>query len=204
MGRDKALTRLEDDGPTLIETTVARLRLIVEDVFIVATDRPEYAGFAETVADEFSGAGVLGGIATGLHHAGGRDLLVVACDHPFLSVPLLTFMSEVDASYDALVPKTRGRSKQGGEFILQTLHAIYRPSCLPALEREISNGYKNSTGFFDRVHIRAIEEDELRRFDPDLRSLWSANTPEALDRAREIARAGPEGGPVVDYTQWSY
>ena len=71
------------------------------DPFVIApVDRGyEHLG-VRVVPDAFPGGGVLGGIATGLHEIANEDdlLLVVACDHPFLSVELLAYMSEIDTS----------------------------------------------------------------------------------------------------------
>jgi molybdopterin-guanine dinucleotide biosynthesis protein A len=204
MGRDKALLQLEEGGPTLLELTIAVLAQIAERVFVIAPlDREYQRSGVEVVPDAFPDGGALGGIATGLIAAGNRDLFVAACDHPFLSAPLLRMMATIDGDFDALAPRTRGRSRQGGNEIVQTLHAIYRPSCLPILRDELARGYASSRSFFDRVKLRTLDEPELRLFDPELRSLFSANTPDEFDEARRIHRImrGPEG--QLDYTQSS-
>ena len=190
MGRDKALLRLEEDGPTFLETTIAKLAVVANPVFVVAPFDRDYQRFGvDVVPDAFPGGGGLGGIATGLIAADGCDVIAVACDHPFLSVSLLRWMASIDDEYDALAPRTRGQSRQGGDQIVQTLHAIYRPDCLPVLRDEIARGYRNSMSFFNRVRLRAIDEDELRAIDPELLSLLSANTPDSLEEARRISRA---------------
>jgi hypothetical protein len=38
-------------------------------------------------------------------------------------------------------------------------------------------------GFFEQVHVQRIPELEVRRFDPDLRSFFNVNTPEAVQQA---------------------
>jgi hypothetical protein len=40
--------------------------------------------------------------------------------------------------------------------------------------------------FFDEIELRAIDEAEVRRIDPELRSFFNANTPEAAAEARRI------------------
>lgn len=198
MGRDKALLEFEPGGPSLLERTIERVAAVALKPFIVAPLERSYERFGVAVIpDAFPGGGALGGIATGLARIGTEeDLLVVGCDHPFLNVELMRYMANVDGQYDALVPRTRGASRQGGELILQTLHAIYRPSCLPALDATLARGYSSSKAFFSQICVRPIDEPELRKLDPDLRSLLSVNTPEALDAARRIAG---QGDPV-DYT----
>ena len=204
MGHDKALLRLDDRGPTLLESTAKCLARITGQVVVIAPEDRGYQqlGF-EVISDVFPGGGPLGGIATGLIAGDGTDLLVVACDHPFLSGSLLEWMATLDGAFDAVAPKTHGESRQGGEQIVHTLHAIYRPSCLPVLEELITVGYRSSTDLFNRIRLRALSEAEMSARDPSLRSLLNVNTPEALEWARQIRRA--EGNPTtrLDYTQQS-
>lgn len=204
MGRDKAMMSLEPNGPSLLAMAIERAGKVASDVMIIAPAERGYGGFGpRVIPDAFPGAGVLGGIATGLLHANGDDLLVVACDHPFLSVALLAHVAAVDEEYDVLIPRTRGESRQGGKFTLQTLHAIYRPSCLDALRNVLAHGYVSAASFFSQVDVRPIDEPELRAIDPDLLSLFSANTPESFDAARRLAREQANRSGSVDYTQES-
>jgi len=52
------------------------------------------------------------------------------------------------------------------------------------------------------VRVTPITAEQILRFDPDLRSFFNANTPEALAEARRLIAAGEpalgvaEGGPV--------
>jgi molybdopterin-guanine dinucleotide biosynthesis protein A len=57
-------------------------------------------------------------------------------------------------------------------------------------------------GFFDDVRVRSIEIDEVRRFDPDLRSFFNANTPEAAEEARRLLTL-PDGGTGPERTATS-
>jgi len=201
MGQDKALLRFEPEGPTLLEMTIASLARIVARVIVIAPLERGYQSLGlEVVSDAFPGAGALGGIATGLLAVGSCDLFVVACDHPFLSEPLIRHLASLENDYDVLAPRTQGRSRQGGPFVVQTLHAIYRPSCLPVLRDVIEKGYESSMDLFRQVNLRTIDEPELRRFDPELRSLISVNTPETLAQTRATARKAAEQDGRVDYT----
>jgi molybdopterin-guanine dinucleotide biosynthesis protein A len=75
--------------------------------------------------------------------------------------------------------------------VYQTLHAIYGKSCLPAIEARIAREELQVVGFFDDVAVRTIDLPEIRALDPDGRSFFNANTPEALAEASRLA-AGPE------------
>jgi molybdopterin-guanine dinucleotide biosynthesis protein A len=96
-------------------------------------------------------------------------------------------MANQPRDYDVLIPYLPGESRQGRGFIYQTLHAIYGKGCLPAIERRLAAGRKQVIGFFDDVRVRPIDEATVRTFDPELRSFFNANTPEALAAARAMA-----------------
>jgi molybdopterin-guanine dinucleotide biosynthesis protein A len=184
MGVDKALLAL-DDGRPFVLRTADRAGAVADDVFVVATARPEYEELGlRVVPDSHPADGTLGGIATALEHARHEYCLVLACDLPFLSVALLRRMVELPRGYDVLVPRTEGESRQGSGLVHHTLHAIYRKRCLPAILDSLECGRRKIVGFFDKVAVQTIDETELRRYDPLLRSFFNTNTPEALEQAR--------------------
>lgn len=189
MGSDKALLRLTNDGPTLLEIVIQRVRPLTDDLFVVASERPEYAGFGLPVRpDRYSDGAVLGAVGSAISHARHDRCLLVSCDHPFLSVSLLSRMISWPGEWDALVPTTRGESRQGGDTIRQTLHAVYHKRCLDEIERMLLIGQRQIVRFLDQVRVEEIDEVTLRRFDPLLRSFFSVNTPEALMEAKRWAR----------------
>jgi molybdopterin-guanine dinucleotide biosynthesis protein A len=52
--------------------------------------------------------------------------------------------------------------------------------------------------FLDGLRVDRFQEQEMRLFDPELRSFFNTNTPEDLARAREVvgsASAGPTQVP---------
>ena len=117
--------------------------------------------------------------------------LVVACDMPFLSGALLRRMADEPRDYDVLVPVIPGESRQGSEGkVFQTLHAIYSKRCLPAIESRIREGKRQVVGFFDAVRVREIDVAEILEWDPELRSFFNANTPDALAAAATLGDAG--------------
>jgi len=187
MGTDKALLPLQAGGPPLLRLVLDRIEAVADEVTIVATDRPAYGRFGvPLVADRFGDGGTLGGIATALATARHDHCLVVGCDMPFLSVALLRWMVDQPRDYDILIPRLPGESRQGSGFVLQTLHAIYGRACLPAIERRLRAGRRQVIGFFDDVRVRIVEPETVRRFDPNLRSFFNANTPAAAEEARRL------------------
>lgn len=188
MGTDKALIRLTPDGPTLVERVVAALQAVASDVFLVANDdRLGFLGL-RTVPDVVPGAGSLGGIYSAVTGASTEHCLVVACDMPLLSVPLLRALAAERRDYDVLAPFIKvGENRQGKtDGVYETLHAIYGRGALPAIEEQLSAGRYRIVGFFPQVRVRALPEEEVRRHDPELHSFFNVNTPERLIEARRM------------------
>ncbi len=198
MGEDKALLPLVPGRAPLLAIVLERLGGVADDLFVVATDRPGYAAFgAPLYADEYPEAGTLGGIATALRRARHDHCVVLACDMPFINPRFLAWMAAQPRSYDALVPRVPGESRQGTGTIWQTLHAIYGKGCVAAIERRLAVGERKVIGFFDEVRVTPIDVAQIARFDPDLRSFFNANTPEALAEARRMIGDEPEPPPRV-------
>lgn len=187
LGTDKALVQLADGGPTLLETVTHTARQLASDVFVVATDRPEYHLAGVPIRpDLYPDAGVLGGIASALRHSENDRCLVLSCDHPFLNLELLRALIDVPG-YDIVVPAVAGESRQGSGTIRQTLHAVYGRTCLPAIETSLAAGQRQIVRFFDHVRVFDFPESRIREIDPKGQSFFSVNTPEALLEARLIA-----------------
>ena len=139
---------------------------------------PEY----RIAVDRFAGAGALGGIYTGLEAAGSDWALVVACDLPFISPPLLRYLAGQRRrdGVDAVVPVIGDRP--------EPTHALYSRRCLPAIRARLNAGQLKAAGFLDDVAVRYLNETELRRYDPQLLSFFNINCPRDLARARALAR----------------
>ena len=196
MGRDKALLPLVEGGKPLLSLVLERLGSVSDDVLVVANDRDRYASFGvRVVPDLHPEVGALGGIHTAIAMSRNEHCFVVACDMPFLNLPLLHRMADEPRDFDVLVPLLPGESRQRQDgLVFQTLHAIYSKRCLPFIEKGIRDGRKQVIGFFEEVRVRTLDLSEVVRWDPDLRSFFNANTPEALIAAGEM-ETRPQEGP---------
>jgi molybdopterin-guanine dinucleotide biosynthesis protein A len=192
MGIDKALIRLVPGGPTLIERVAMAVGAVADEVLIVANDDRLAPLGLPIVPDAYPGAGSLGGIYSAVAAAAHDHCLVVACDMPFLSVPLLRAMADIPRDYDVLAPYlVVGENRQGGgKGVYETLHAIYGRGALPAMREQLEAGRFRIVGFFPQVRVRALPEEELRQHDPALRSFFNVNTPERLAEARGMSGVG--------------
>lgn len=181
MGTDKALARV--GGKRLLERVVGTLRGLFPEVLIVADRAGRYRNLeGQVIPDLLPGKAVLGGIYTGLTAASFPKAFFAACDMPFLNPSLITYLMDRAAGVDVVIPEAHGE--------LHTLHAIYSKTCLPFIKEALDAGRLKVTGFFPQVRVEVVPEETLRRFDPDLLSLFNANTPEDLALARRLAGEG--------------
>ena len=183
-GIPKAL--IQFGGRPLIEHIAETLRSVLSDCLVVTNTPDLYASLGlPMVGDVFPEGGSLGGIYSGLRAAPGDHALCVACDMPFLSAPLVAHLASRAAEADVVIPDAAGE--------LQTLHAVYGKSCLPAMERRLRAGQLKIVGFFDDVRVVRVPPDEVARFaDPDV-AFMNLNTPEDLACARALWGRKPAG-----------
>jgi molybdopterin-guanine dinucleotide biosynthesis protein A len=189
MGTDKALLPLVPGAQPMLGLVLERLSAVADDVLVVANEQERYASFgARVVPDLYPQVGALGGIQAAIAWSAHEHCLVVACDMPFLSLPLLRRMASEPRNYDVLVPLLPGESRQRSDgLVFQTLHAIYSKRCLPFIQERIAEGKRQVVGFFEDVRVRTLDVAEVVRLDPDLRSFFNANTPEALLAAARVS-----------------
>lgn len=180
MGQDKAWLDL-GDGVPLVRRVAAALGAVADELIVVSND-PGYERLGYAVhADRYGETGAFGGIATAVAAASGDLVCVAACDMPFPSAAVYRLLLDAIAEHDVAIPLI------GGEY--ETMHALYRKSCLPAMEARLARGQLRVISFFDDVRVRAVSADEIRAVDPELRSFTNLNTPEELARARAAARS---------------
>lgn len=185
LGTDKALLTLNG------ETLLARALRVIADVtaeqmVIGPPERQQHAGTTRTHPDEFPGSGPLGGIYTALSSANHDLVLVVACDMPFLSVPLLGYLLTLSDGYDVVLPRPDGRGEQ--------LHAVYRRTCLAPIKQRLDSGDYKIDRFFGEVRVRVVDEAELRHYDADLRSFRNVNTAADWAEAQALLARPSAGG----------
>ena len=109
------------------------------------------------------------------------DALVVACDMPLLSAPLLRHMIELAPEADIVLPLLERP---------EPLHAVYSRVCLEPIQERIEAGELKVAALLEAVRVRYVPEEECRRFDPELRSFMNANTDADLARIRAIVARG--------------
>lgn len=176
MGRDKAT--LPFSGSDLLHTVLARLAPVCDHLIVVSNIQREIlVPDVIVVPDKYPQCGPLAGMHAGLKASATAYNFVVACDMPFLSTEAVAYMAAAAQGFDAAVPFIDG--------YYHPLHAVYHQNCLSFIEQTLQDGNYRVLDFYAKVRLRQISAAELRRFDPQLKTLDNINTPEDLAKLRQ-------------------
>jgi molybdopterin-guanine dinucleotide biosynthesis protein A len=179
MGTPKALLPFADEP--LIVHIVRRLQPLFDDIVVVAAPDQQLPEMSvRVIHDDVAYQGPVGGIYYGLNAAAGEFGFVTSCDSAFLNQALISYLLSLRADYDAVVPRWDGR--------FQPLLAVYRKTVVPLLESQLAKGELRLVDLIDKVRTRRVEEDEIRRFDPEGTSFFNMNCPEDYDEALRLQR----------------
>jgi molybdopterin-guanine dinucleotide biosynthesis protein A len=182
-GRDKAAEVV--GGRSLLQHVVDAVSPIAHEIVVVAGrgggfPPVECARPLKEVRDVREG-GALGGLYTGMLAAAYPQAVALACDMPLLSLPLLRHLRGLlTDECDVVMPRWRGRE--------EPLHAFYRRTCIPAVERLLDRGGRRFVDFLPEVRVRYVPQEEIERFDPEGRSFWNVNSEEDLVRLLPLLR----------------
>lgn len=166
MGRTKAL--VDVDGAPMAQWVIAALRGVgCVEVTAIGGDPDELSALdAAVIPDDHPGEGPLGGIATALRihgsHPGG-DVLVVACDLPFLGpddLDRLVTAGAADLDADAIVARTNRREPGC---------ALWRPSSRAVVRSAFGDG--------ERAVHRVLDALRVVEVDLPVSSLRNINAP---------------------------
>ena len=171
-GSNKALSRI--DGERLIHRLCKRVGAVTDRMALITNSPEEYAFLnLDSRKDLVPRCGPIGGIYTALRTAETPLCLCVACDMPFISPALLEYMVERSPGYDVIVPVQDGRE--------EPLCAVYRNTCVSAIDNRIQAGKYKITGFFDEVRVLRVAPEDAGIHDADM--FFNINRPEDYDEA---------------------
>lgn len=178
MGTDKSQLRLEQQ--TFTQRIAETLLQLTDSVFIVGRDSDESS--LRSVADVYPKWGALGGIHAALAACSLEWAIVVACDLPFVTSELFSYLAEQRMDHDAVVPiQEDGRP--------QPLAALYRVDpCLRQATDLIEAGRRRPLDLLNAVKTRWVAFDEMRNFARAQSFFVNINTPEDYDAIRGHSR----------------
>ena len=177
MGRDKALVKIA--GRSMAEWVAEAVQSVVSEVVVLGRSGT-LAGLECVPDDHPSRRGPLAGLATALRLSGGRSLLVVAVDQPWVRRETLANLLDWAGPLHAVVPLA--------DDARQVTCAVYPGSWMEqARTEDAADGSIQS--LLDHLLHRTVEETEWRSWEEDGRSWHSVDSEAALKAGLE--RFGP-------------
>ena len=174
-GKDKAL--LLFSGETFLRRKIRLLSAFCESLLVVAAAAAAGAAFENldvpVIRDEAPGIHCIGplmGLYTGLKHSETDINFVTTVDSPFISGELAAKLRQQAAGFDVFIPMWTGYP--------EPLFGVYRKTCLPAIERVLSENRRRIVSFYPHITVGYLPEEEVRRFDPQGLSFINVNTEE--------------------------
>jgi molybdopterin-guanine dinucleotide biosynthesis protein A len=169
MGRNKALIPLQ--GRTMISRLAGEAGRLTDQILISANNIPDYESLGlPIVPDVYKGQGPLAGLHAAMTYSERPLLLALACDLPSVKESFLRLLVRVAEGYDAVIPVT-------ADGLPHPLCAVYRRSCLTALERNLEAGVNKITEVLKSLSVKWLPESPANFLAQDVCNL---NTPEDL------------------------
>ena len=177
MGRNKAFLKIQ--GKTFIERQIDLLREIFDEIIISANTPSEYTFLnISVIKDVYPEKGPLGGIYTGLMNSRSLHTFFLACDMPFVELPLIQYLKGLVKDFDVVVPQ----SERG----LEPLHAFYSKNCLAPIKRELTRNNLRIISFFSDVKVKIVELDTLTSSKSFRDSIRNLNTPDDYESVKNL------------------
>ena len=168
MATPKAL--LPFGGEPLLVHVVRRLQPLFSELIVVAAPEQQLPQVPATIIhDDEPYQGPVGGLYYGLRRISYDCAFVTSCDAPFASVGLVSHLVRIRDHYDVVVPRWEGR--------YQPLFAVYHRQVVKVLGEQLEAGELRPVSLFEKVTTRVVDEEEVRRFDPEGASFINMNTP---------------------------
>ena len=147
MGRDKALLPFRN---TVLADHVASQVEAAADSATLVGDPEQYAHLGRPVIPDLrAGRGPLGGIEAALAASAADWNLIVACDMPGISVPVLIALLEeaIHSESDCVLP-------QSGSRLPEPLCAVYHRRCLPAIVCALDKNLNKVTDSLSELRVK--------------------------------------------------
>jgi molybdopterin-guanine dinucleotide biosynthesis protein A len=185
-GREKYFFMYE--GKTFIERLIGTLEHEVDEIILVAKDPEQCKRFdhltgVRCITDIRPGIGPIGGLHAGAKAAHGDTVFVSACDMPCIDAGVVHYLFESLGDADAVIPSWN-------YDMIEPLHAVYRRSVLLSyLEDHVSYSLRP---MIRSINTRYVSVEDLRRFDPELKTFTNINKVEDLEQMNAGSAPGPD------------
>jgi molybdopterin-guanine dinucleotide biosynthesis protein A len=177
MGTNKSFVPLA--GKPIITHVIERVSQLDLPIILITNSPEQYAHFGLPMfPDVYTERSSLVGLHSALYHSPSEYSLCVACDMPFLNPHLLRYMLSLPADYDCLVPQL------GQNY--ESLHAIYRRSCIPIFEQQLQKGQRRIRDVYAQLRARYIQQTDIELYDPQHRSFMNLNSPDEVSQVADL------------------
>jgi molybdopterin-guanine dinucleotide biosynthesis protein A len=178
MGTDKSLLPIE--GQTFTGRIAETLLKLTDTVSVVGRETDLRL---PAVPDVYPQWGALGGLHAALTACKRDWAIIVACDLPFVTAELFSFLAEKRMDHEAVVPVQEDERPQ-------PLAALYRVEpCRQRATELIEAGRRRPLDLLEAVKTRWVSFAEIRNLDQAQRFFVNINTPSDY---YEATRSGPD------------
>jgi molybdenum cofactor guanylyltransferase len=174
-GRDKSALLV--GGRRIVDRQLDELRKLTDDIILVGGRSLEAVGPVRHLTDRVAESGPLGGLDAALAAARDDQVIVVACDMPFVTAGFLGSLLALSDRVDAVVPRT--------ERGYHPLCAVYGRSCHPAVVRRLLERRLKMVELFEDLNVHVVGEDHVAMYGGK-RVLANVNTPDELDNLQAL------------------
>jgi molybdenum cofactor guanylyltransferase len=176
MGTDKALLRLGNE--TLLERGVHTLEAVARHVVIACGEKNRYSlPGINCLGDPHPDMGPLGGLLAAFETTDAHTVLVLACDLPFVTAPLMQLLLATAPDAPIVIARSAG--------IAQPLCGRYATGVHSALQAYLASGDRKVMGFVSTCQHMYLDIDPGHPlFHPSL--LSNINLRDDLVRAESI------------------
>jgi molybdopterin-guanine dinucleotide biosynthesis protein A len=170
------------NGKPLITYVIKSLKKVVDEVIISVRDKAQ-GELLDTILpgytyayDEFENKGPLSGMLSGLTLCRNDFCFIAACDMPFINENVVKMLFRMSKAHDAAIP----RWKDG---FLEPLHSVYRcETMIKETIKAINSRESIILAPIFRMNVNYIDIENIRKIDPELRTLININTPGDMER----------------------
>jgi molybdenum cofactor guanylyltransferase len=171
---------LQVGGRRIIDRQLEVLRQVADPVFLVAGPHREFhESGLDVVPDLVPGAGAIGGIYTALASSPRDRTIIVACDMPYITVPVLQLLAR-PSDADVVMP----RSERGW----QPLCATWSARSIDSIRRRIHDNMLKIVNVLEELRVEEIGPEVLASCDPHGLLFVNVNTPHDYERAQGLSR----------------
>lgn len=176
MGKDKAFLLWKNK--TFLRHILEKVSLFSDEIIVSANKEkslyePQLEGInipTKIVKDKNPYSGPLNGIVSCLDFISHENVFIATCDTPDINLNVVKFLFENISSYDAVIPVIKSK--------FQPLNTFYKKDAISLGKTLYEKNVKSLFKWISHLNVKYISDAELSKYDPELSTFKSINTPE--------------------------